>query len=142
MRTLVRAVLILIVIVGLGFLVLGYWAGSSWTTRLRPSSSTVGTTGAIDTEKARERGAEIGEKTAVAAEKVKSGLAEAALTGKIKAKMALDDTIRARSIDVTTEGSVVTLSGSVQSGAARERAVSLARETDGVTRVVDRLQVR
>src|SRR5689334_13572984 len=125
MRTLLRAVLILIVVVGLGFLVLGWWAGSSWNGRAHSPSSTVGTSGAIDTEKARERGAEIGEKSAVAAEKMKKELADAALTGKIKAKMALDDAVRARSIDVTTEGSVVTLNGSVRSAAEGQRAVTL-----------------
>ncbi|HEY7169613.1 MAG TPA: BON domain-containing protein [Vicinamibacterales bacterium] len=141
MRTLLRAVLILIVVVGLGFLVLGWWAGSSWRTHSSSPSSTVGTSGATTTEKARERGAEIGEKSAVAAEKVKNELADAALTGKIKAKMALDDTVRSRSIDVTTDGSVVTLSGSVRSASERQRAVSLAGETEGVTRVVDHLSV-
>jgi hyperosmotically inducible protein len=142
MRTLLRAVLILIVVVGLGFLVLGYWAGSSWNGHPRTSSPTVGTSGAISTEKARERGAEIGEKSAIAAEKMKNELSEAALTGKIKAKMALDDSVRSRAIDVTTEGTVVTLSGSVRSAAERERALALARDTEGVTRVVDRLTVR
>jgi hypothetical protein len=141
MRMLIRAVLILIVIVGLGFLVLGYWAGASWNLRTH-SASPVGTSGTVDTEKARQRGAEIGEKSAVAAEKVKNGLAEATTTGKIKAKMALDDTIRARSIDVTTSGDVVTLSGVVRSAAERNRALLLARETEGVARVVDRLDVR
>jgi hyperosmotically inducible protein len=142
MRTLLRAVLILIVVVGLGFLVLGYWAGSSWNARSRTASPSVGTSGAINTEKARERGAEIGEKSAIAAEKMKNELSEAALTGKIKAKMALDDSVRSRAIDVTTEGTVVTLSGSVRSAAERERAVALARDTEGVTRVVDHLSVR
>src|SRR4051795_10814162 len=85
MRTLLRAVLILIVVVGLGFLVLGYWAGSSWNAHPRTASPSVGTSGAINTEKARERGAEIGEKSAIAAEKMKHELSEAALTGKIKA---------------------------------------------------------
>jgi hypothetical protein len=141
MRTLLRAVLILIVVVGLGFLVLGWWAGSSWNGRSHSPSSTVGTSGAIDTQKARERGAEIGEKSAVAAEKMKHELADATLTGKIKAKMALDDSVRSRSIDVSTDGSVVTLSGSVRSAAERQRAVALARETEGVTRVVDHLSV-
>jgi hyperosmotically inducible protein len=141
MRTLLRAVLILIVVVGLGFLVLGWWAGSSWRTQSQSPSSTAGTSGATTTEKARERGAEIGEKSAVAAEKVKNELAEAALTGKIKAKMALDDSVRSRSIDVTTDGAVVTLSGSVRSAAERQRAVALARETEGVARVIDHLTV-
>ena len=77
----------------------------------------------------------------MAADKVKNELADAALTGKIKAKMALDDAVRSRSIDVNTDGSVVTLSGSVRSATERQRAVALAKETEGVTRVVDHLSV-
>ena len=50
--------------------------------------------------------------------------------------------VSARAVNVDTSGSVVTLTGVVGSAAARERAVSLARDTQGVTRVVDRLQVR
>jgi osmotically-inducible protein OsmY len=66
----------------------------------------------------------------------------AALTTKIKAKMALDDSVRARAIDVSVRGSTVTLNGTVRSAGERERAVALTRETAGVTRVIDRLEVR
>ncbi|MBI3050425.1 MAG: BON domain-containing protein [Acidobacteria bacterium] len=55
--------------------------------------------------------------------------------------MALDDLVRARNIDVDTSDGVVTLRGSVESAAERERAVQLARETDGVTSVTDQLTV-
>ena len=65
----------------------------------------------MDVNAARERGAEVGEKMAVAAEKMKESAAEAALTSKIKAKMVLDDYIKARAIDVTTSGTAVTMSG-------------------------------
>jgi hyperosmotically inducible protein len=122
--------------------VLGYWAGSSRTGEPARSSDSVGTSGVIDTQKARERGAELGEKTAIAAGQIRDSVGEASLTGKIKAKMALDDTIRARAIDVSTEDSTVTLSGTVQSKAEHDRALALARETEGVSRVVDRLEVR
>ncbi|PYR35752.1 MAG: hypothetical protein DMF93_21160, partial [Acidobacteria bacterium] len=90
---------------------------------------------------ARERGAAVGEKVAVAAEKVKETAAEAALTSKIKAKMVLDDDVKARSIDVTTNGTTVTVSGTVRSVAEHDRAIRLARETAGVTRVVDQLSI-
>ncbi len=95
----------------------------------------------IDTAAARERGAEVGEKVAVAAEKMKGAAEEGAITSKIKAKMVLDDTITARTIDVTTHGTIVTLTGTVRSPAERTRAVSLARETDGVSSVSDRLTI-
>jgi osmotically-inducible protein OsmY len=55
--------------------------------------------------------------------------------------MVLDDSIKARAIDVTTDGSVVTLSGTVGSVSEHDRAVRLSRETAGVTHVVDNLRV-
>src|SRR5688572_28593297 len=129
MRTLIRLVLILILVVGVGFLVLGYWARSSRTGEPARSSDSVGTSGVIDTQKARERGAELGEKTAIAAGQIRDIVGEASLTGKIKSKMALDDIIKARAIDVSTEDRTVTLSGTVQSKAEHDRALALARET-------------
>ena len=87
-----------------------------------------GTTGTVDVNAARERGAEIGEKVAVAAAKMRDSAQEAALTSKIKAKMVLDDTIKARSIDVTTTGTTVTVSGVVRSVNEHDCALSLARD--------------
>jgi hyperosmotically inducible protein len=55
--------------------------------------------------------------------------------------MALDDSVRARTIDVSTTDGVVTLAGTVRSAAEHDRAVRLARETNGVKQVVDRLNV-
>jgi hyperosmotically inducible protein len=142
MRSLLRAVLVLVLLVGLGAFLFGSWAGSRWTGHRDTSTSApVGTSGTVDTTKARERGAEIGEKAAVAASKMEHAVGEASLTTKIKAKMALDDMVKARSIDVTTNGSTVTLSGTVGSKAEHDRAVALARDTSGVTRVVDQLRV-
>ena len=138
MRALLRAFLVVVAVVAVAFLLLGYWGGS----RAGRHEPAVGTSGQIDVQRARERGAELGEKAAVAGRKMEDAVSEAALTTKIKAKMALDDSVKARAIDVTTNGSTVTLSGTVGSNAERERAVTLARETAGVTRVIDTLQVR
>jgi|KBSMisStandDraft_5_1062788.scaffolds.fasta_scaffold133153_2 hyperosmotically inducible protein len=142
MKALLRAFLVIVLFVAIAFLALGYWGGSRFASRGTTSSAPVGTSGSANVEKARERGAEIGEKAAVAVKKVGDSMEEAALTTKIKAKMALDDSIKARAIDVTTDGSVVTLSGHVGSAAERDRAVALAHETSGVARVVDHLQIR
>ena len=143
MRTLLRAFLVLLIVVAAGFLLLGYWTGSrTHSARTDTAQPTVGTSGSVDVQKAREKGAEVGEKAAVAAKKVGDAMEDAALTTKIKAKMALDDSVKSRAIDVTTDGSTVTLSGTVGSTAERDRAVALARDTAGVTRVIDHLQVR
>ena len=81
----------------------------------------------IDTEKARQTGAAIGEKVATGAAQAEQALSEGALTAKIKSKMALDDTVKALSIDVDTKGTVVTLSGSVTRGRARQGGSARAR---------------
>jgi hyperosmotically inducible protein len=121
---------------------ISYLNGAGWSRMPRAARPTAtGTSGTAAVETARERGAEVGEKVALAAAKVKESAAEAALTSKIKAKMVLDDNIRARAIDVTTSGSTVTLTGTVRSVDEHDRAVRLARETAGVTDVVDRLGV-
>jgi osmotically-inducible protein OsmY len=130
-----------VIVVALGAFFLGYrWADGDGVTLERP----VGTTGVadrIDTSKAREAGAELGEKVAVGAETAQRAASAATLTSKIKAKMALDDRVAATNIDVDTTGTVVTLSGRVRSEAERGRALDLARETVGVTSVIDHLTV-
>ena len=45
-------------------------------------------------------------------------------------------------INVDTANHVVTLKGSVKSAAGKARAVALARNTDGVTKVVDQLVIK
>jgi hyperosmotically inducible protein len=143
MRAIIRVFLVLLLLVVVGFLTLDYWTrGSVRTVRTEHPSEGAATSGSIDAATARARGAAVGEKAAIAAQRMKDTVGEAALTTKIKAKMALDDSVKARAIDVTTNGSTVTVSGTVRSASERERAVALARETAGVTQVVDRLQVR
>ena len=140
LRALFRVVLVIVIVVGLGAFFLGY----RWGGRDGVPDRAVGTTGVEprpDTSRAREVGAEIGEKVAVGANKAERAVSDASLTTKIKAKMALDDSIDAVAIDVDTDGTVVTLKGTVRSEAERSRAVQLARETEGVARVVDQLRV-
>ena len=137
--SILRMLLVLLVVVAGIFLVMGYVGGvRTRDTLSRPDIAS--TSDAVD--RARERGAEIGEKAAIAAAKVEETVEEAALTTKIKAKMALDDSVKARAINVTTRGTTVTLSGTVESQTEHDRAMSLARETEGVTRVIDDLHTR
>jgi osmotically-inducible protein OsmY len=63
------------------------------------------------------------------------------VTTAVKSKFAADDVVKAYRIDVDTKDHVVTLSGAVDTPAARTRAVELARGTEGVRDVVDRLTV-
>jgi hyperosmotically inducible protein len=138
MRAFLRAFLVIALLLVVGFVAFGYWTGASSPTATAPAAAG-GTSATAATEKARERGAELGEKAAVAAEEVGNAMGEAAITAKIKAKMALDDSVRARSVDVSTTGPTVTLTGTVRSAAEHDRTIALARETAGVKRVVDHL---
>lgn len=104
--------------------------------------ATTGTLPEVDTAKARETGAAIGEKVAAGANEAQRALTEMALQGKIKSKMALDDLVKAADINIDSANGVVILTGTVRSEAERTRAVQLARETDGVKSVTDRLVVR
>src|SRR3954463_16723219 len=59
------------------------------------------------------------------------------VTTAVKSKMAADDTVKASEINVDTHNHVVTLNGTVGSQAEKERAALIARNTNGVTAVVD-----
>jgi hyperosmotically inducible protein len=67
---------------------------------------------------------------------------DAGVTTAVKAKLAADDTVKAYQIDVDTANKVVTLTGTVESEAAKAQAARLARETEGVTNVVDNIVVQ
>ena len=66
---------------------------------------------------------------------------DAGITTAVKAKMAADSTVKASEINVDTHNHVVTLNGTVGSEAEKDRAVLIARDTSGVTSVVDDIVV-
>jgi hypothetical protein len=66
---------------------------------------------------------------------------DSGVTTKVKAKFAQDDIVKAHEINVTTREGIVTLAGEVESVAIKQQAVRLARETEGVTAVIDELRV-
>jgi len=133
-----KLVLVVIVMVGLGAFLLGRWSSGS---KIVPDSP-VHAAGPVDASKAREVGAKVGEATAKAANEAEEALANGAITAKIKSKMVLDDLVKAHNIDVDTNGSVVTLTGVVGSEAERQRALQLAKQTEGVTSVIDHLRAQ
>jgi hyperosmotically inducible periplasmic protein len=65
----------------------------------------------------------------------------AALTAIVKTRLGADDVVKAAAIDVWTEGTVVTLEGTVASEAIKDRAIAVTRQTKGVTSVKDELKV-
>lgn len=66
---------------------------------------------------------------------------DAAITASVKAKLAADGDINPFNIDVDTNEGVVTLQGRVDKEEARTKAEQLARETDGVRRVINLVKV-
>jgi osmotically-inducible protein OsmY len=136
-RTLLRLVLVVVILAAAAAFFMGYKLGDNGVET--PVAAKVPQ---VDTAKARATGAAIGEQVATGAAHAETALAEGSLTAKIKAKMALDDTVKALAIDVDTNGTVVTLSGSVHSEAEHAKALQLAKDTGGVTSVVDRLVIR
>lgn len=68
--------------------------------------------------------------------------ADEAITTKIQAQFFLDPDVKVDPMKVTTSNGIVTLEGEVRSQAAKDRAIEVARQTDGVMQVIDRLQVQ
>jgi hyperosmotically inducible protein len=133
-RALFKLVILLIVLVAVGGFFLGWWgAGASL-----PDREAVATAGQAGADMAKRAGQEISQKTADAAKTAQEALGDGALTAKIKAKMALDDRVKALDLNIDTRDGVVTVTGKVKTSAERERALSLARETNGVRQVIDR----
>jgi hyperosmotically inducible protein len=129
MRTIRRLLLLTI----LGAAAYNYWPDIGWPQVSRAA--------ALEAEHAKQHAATLAVRAAEKASAAAGQVGESALTAKINSKMALDDQVNARAINVDTSGSVVTLTGVVSSPSQRDRAVRLARETDGITRVIDRLRV-
>jgi hyperosmotically inducible protein len=67
--------------------------------------------------------------------------ADAAITSKIKGKHAADPVVSVFDVGVRTYAGTVTLFGSVGSIRARDRAIWLARETDGVQAVNNQILI-
>ncbi len=67
---------------------------------------------------------------------------DVALSASVKSKLAADDQVKASEVNVSAVDHVVTLSGSVPSQAVKDRALKIARDTSGVSSVVDKLTVR
>jgi osmotically-inducible protein OsmY len=103
-------------------------------------------------EKTKDGAVKVGEKTKDGAEKVgektKEGLSktgevitDAWITSRVHSKFVGEDLLKDSDINVDTNEHVVTLRGTVMSAAAKARAISEAKEVEGVRSVVDHLTV-
>lgn len=73
---------------------------------------------------------------------VSCGTSDTFVTAKIKTKLATDDAVKSQQIEVQTQNGVVTLTGNVDSQEAKDRALELAKFTNGVAHVTDMVAVR
>lgn len=68
-------------------------------------------------------------------------LSDASLTATVKSKLLADPDTSGLRIDVDTKDKVVTLTGKVKSQAEKGQAVQIARNTEGVKSVTDKLTI-
>jgi hyperosmotically inducible protein len=76
------------------------------------------------------------------AARARDRLADSWLTTKVQAQYFADEDIKLRHLNVSTRDGVVTLTGFVETAPEHEQAVQLAKFTDGVRAVTDRLVVK
>jgi hyperosmotically inducible protein len=108
-------------------------------TRTAGEKISEGTDKAVDATKDGAR--EATDKTKNAAEKTGGFITDSAITTAVKTKLVADSKTPGLKIDVDTNNGVVTLSGTVPTKAAENKAVADARGTKGVKRVVNNLKV-
>lgn len=73
---------------------------------------------------------------------VSQAVDDATLAANVRTALVNDPTVGAERIDVDVRKGVVTLSGTVAAPADEQRAITLARGVNGVTRVESHLQVQ
>ena len=103
-------------------------------------------------EKTKEGAEKVGSKTVEGAKKVGSKTKEAVsttgevitdawITSRVKTGFLGEDLLKDSRINVDTNDHVVTLKGTVLSAAGRTRATAIAKDVEGVHRVVNRLTI-
>lgn len=70
-----------------------------------------------------------------------SALKDAKIATVVKTRLLFESEVSGTSIDVDAKQGVVTLSGEVESDAEKDLAVAIAKNTNDVSRVIDKLQV-
>lgn len=92
-------------------------------------------------DKADDRAEKIANKSQARADRAGNDISDAWITTKVQSKYYVDGDVRGLNIDVTTNGGVVTLTGKVATEAERNKALALAKSTDGVKQVIDKLTI-
>jgi len=69
-------------------------------------------------------------------------LTDTGITTNVKAKFLANELVKSSQLEVATKDGVVTLTGNVDSEAAKDKAIELAKATTGVKSVVDMISAR
>jgi len=98
---------------------------------------------AVDTaDKTKEIAGAVGSKTKEVVSTTGEVITDGWITTRVSAKFVDETLLKGSDINVDTENHVVRLKGTVGSEAAKARAVSIARSTEGVKSVVNQLIVK
>ena len=82
-----------------------------------------------------------GEKAAEAGDKAKEKIDDASITAKVKSMLIADPEVKGVAIEVDTVNGTVTLSGTAKSAYEKSEAEKLAKHTEGVVSVVNKIVV-
>jgi len=89
----------------------------------------------------RQEAREAGRETKAAARRTGNAITDSWITMKVHSQFVPEDALEDSDIDVETRAGVVTLTGTVATAAGKSRAVAIAKATEGVKSVSDRLRV-
>jgi len=103
-------------------------------------SGVKGTAGTV-ADKTKEGAEKVGEKTKEGLSKTGEVITDTWITSRISSKFINEDLLHDSNIDVDTKDHVVRLNGTVLTAAGRRRAVAIAKEVEGVHRVVDKMTI-
>ena len=116
------------------------------TTRSPDGASTTTTTIANPapgaTAELKAAGKEMANDASRAADKAGTVIEDSAITAKVKTALLADPDVKGLLIDVDTKNGVVTLKGSADKPANRDRAVAIAKDTGGVKSVDSQLVIK
>jgi len=117
-------------------------ATTTTTTYSTPSMPALGASAAIAASQAMAGASQAVAGASQALGEASEKLGDAAVTAKVKTALLTAADIKAMQIDVDTKDGVVSLKGSQETQAAADRAVSVARGTDGVKAVESQIAVK
>jgi hyperosmotically inducible periplasmic protein len=110
------------------------------TTREGAKDKVKGTAGKVG-DKSKDIGGKVVDKTKEIGSKTGEVTTDGWISTRIKTNFMGEEALRSSDIKVDTDNHVVTLTGTVVSAAARAKAVSIAKDVEGVHRVVDKLTI-